>query len=122
MLYETASQALEAPLMMLAGMVMAGASLFFHMIRHLICAGRWLSLVCDILMGVVWSVIFCGALIMANRGSLRLYHILSAGAGTALFHAALDVPVRSICGKACMRWRDICRRIRQSRAMQVLLK
>lgn len=122
MLYETSSQALEAPVMMAAGMGMAAASLVFHMIRRLICAKLWLSLACDIMMGVVWSIIFCGALTAANRGSLRLYHILAAGAGAALFHGALGVPVRRICGNICRGAGAFRRKVCKNRFIQALIR
>ena len=122
MLYETSSQALEAPLMVLAGMGMGGVSLLFQLVRHVLCAGIWLSLICDIIMGIIWSAIFCGALVMANRGNLRLYHMLSAGAGAALFQAALGIPVQTVCGKLCIKWKHTADKIRQNRLMRILLR
>ncbi|MBQ4090446.1 MAG: spore cortex biosynthesis protein YabQ [Clostridia bacterium] len=122
MLYETSSQALEAPLMVLAGMGMGGVSLLFQLVRHVLCAGVWLSLICDMLMGVIWSAIFCGALVIANRGNLRLYHILSACAGAALFQAALGVPVRTVCGKLCIKWKHMADKARQNRLIRALIK
>ena len=122
MLYETASQALEVPFMMLAGMAMAGVSLLFHMIRHVICAGKWLSLVCDLVMGLIWSVIFCAAITIANRGALRMYHIFCTAAGAALFHSALGIPLRRICRAICCGAGRMKRGFCQNRLVQALLR
>lgn len=108
--------------MMLAGMVMAAAGLIFHMLRHVICAGRWLSLICDIFLGAVWSVIFLAGLVMANRGSLRLYHIFSAAAGAMLFHAAIGMPLRHIAARICRRARSLSKKLCQNRFIQALIR
>lgn len=122
MLYETAFQHMEAPLMMLTGMIMAAAGLAFQLLRHLICAGRWLSLICDMFLGAVWSVIFLFGLTIANRGNLRLYHILSAAAGAMLFHAAIGVPLKKIAARICLCARRCCAGLCQNRIIKVLLR
>lgn len=108
--------------MMLTGMVMASAGLIFHMLRHLICAGKWLSLICDFFLGIVWSVIFLAGLTIANRGSLRLYHILSAAAGAMLFHAAISVPIRHIASRICCRTSSLAKKLCQKRFIQALIR
>ena len=122
MLYQTAFQPMEAPLMMLTGMVMAAAALLFHMLRHVICAGKLLSLISDIFLGTVWSAIFLTGLTIANRGSLRLYHILSAAAGAMLFHAAIGVPLRRITGRICRGAGCFAKKLCQNRVVQALIR
>jgi len=94
MLYSTASQALEFPLLMLTGMLMAAVSLAFHTVRRLLCAGLCLSLICDIMMGILWALIYCAGIIAATGGQSRTYHILSAALGAGIFHGAMALPLR----------------------------
>lgn len=122
MLYYTASQPLEFIALMLAGMAMAAVSLLFSLARRLICAGRWLSLASDMLMGVVWAVIVCLSLTLACRGRFRLYHLAAIMAGAALFHAAMAVPLSRICSclHRCASRLLTC--LRQNRVLRVIFK
>ena len=122
MLYTTAYQAYEVPVMLLAGMAMAAAGLFFRLVRHVICAGTALSLICDIMMGAIWAGIFLAGLTATNRGSLRLYHILSAAAGAMLFQAAIGIPAVKLCRKGCEKARKVCRFICDSKVGRFLLR
>lgn len=122
MLYTTAYQAYEVPVMLLAGMGMAAAGLIFRWIRHVICAGPLLSLICDMLMGCVWAAVFLAGLTAANRGSLRLYHILSAAAGAMLFQAAIGIPAVKIYRHICEKTGILCRTICKSKPGRFLLR
>lgn len=55
------------------------------LVRRLICAGTWLGLLCDAIFGLGAGAIFCGALYVANYGALRLYAVLAALLGAAVF-------------------------------------
>lgn len=101
MLYHTSAQAGEFAVMMLSGMLMAAASLPFAALRRLMCAGWLLSLVLDMIMGICWAAIGCGALLLASRGSLRFFHIPATAAGAVLFHAAAAAPVGRLCAYLC---------------------
>ena len=107
---------------MLAGMAMAAVSLLFSLARRLICAGRWLSLASDMLMGVVWAIILCLSLTLACRGRFRLYHLAAIMAGAALFHAAMAVPLSRVCVflRRCVS--RISARLRQNRVLRVIFK
>lgn len=118
MLYKTAYQALEAPLMMLAGMAMAAAAMLFRLLRRAVCAGKWLSLICDMLLGAVWSALFLAGLTAANMGSLRLYHMLSAAAGAMLFRAAVCIPAREL----SRRIRRLIQNLAQKRLVKALVR
>ena len=122
MLYTTAYQAYEVPVMLLAGMTMAAAGLFFRWVRHVICAGPALSLICDIMLGAVWAAVFLAGLTAANRGSLRLYHMFSAAAGAMLFQAAIGIPAVKLCRKGCEKAGKVCRLICESRPGKFLLR
>ncbi len=97
MLYATASQALQVPLMILTGMLIGAVSLGFHAVRQLLCAGFWLSLICDIIMGLLWAVVFCAGVTIADSGRLRLFHVITAAVGTSIFYYAFSVPARRFC-------------------------
>lgn len=122
MLYATSYQALQLPLMLLTGMLMAAASLLFRGIRSLTCAGTWLSLICDILMGAVWGVIFCAGLWTADMGRMRLYHLLAAALGALLFHAAFCIPVCSFCRRAGSAVIKLCRVCAKNSFVRMLLR
>lgn len=122
MLYHTASQPLQFALMLLAGMLISAATLGFAALRRLMCAGVLLSLICDLFLGAVWAGIFCGALVIASRGSLRAFHILAACAGAALFHSALAVPAGQLLAKLHARLRRAGSRAMQLRLFRILLK
>lgn len=122
MLYYTASQPLEFIALMLAGMAVAAVSLLFSMARRLMCAGRWLSLASDILMGVVWAIILCFSLTLACRGRFRLYHLAAIAAGAALFHAAMAAPLSRICRFFRRAAAKILRCLRQNRVLRAVFK
>jgi len=122
MLYSTSSQALQLPLMILTGMLIGGVSLVFRGIRRLICAGIWLSLICDILMGAVWAVIFCAGITVADSGRLRLFHVLAAAAGAAMFNAAFSAPVCRICRAACLLPEKLSGFFKGSRFLRAIFK
>lgn len=122
MLYYTASQPLEFIAMALAGMALAAVSLLFSMARRLMCAGRWLSLASDMLMGLVWAIIVCFSLTLTCRGRLRLYHLLAIAAGAALFHAAMAAPLSRICASIRHAAAKIPARIHEIRLLQIIFK
>lgn len=89
MLYITSSQIFEFPFMALAGMLMYLAAMLFGILRRLICAGMWLSTICDIFLGIVWAVILCIGVTAAAHGRIRAYHLLAAISGAAVIRLAL---------------------------------
>ena len=84
MLYATAFQGREFFAMALCGMLMAGVSLGFSLLRRLMAAGKGLCLICDGLMGVIWAALFCGFLMGVSGGRCRGYHLLATALGAAL--------------------------------------
>ena len=84
---------------MFVWMVAAGAliALWYGLLaalRRLLAAGLWLSLAADLAFGAGAAAIFCGALVAANYGRLRLYAVLAALLGFGLCASALFSPVR----------------------------
>ena len=122
MLYSTHSQALQLPLIMLTGMAMGAISLCFRGVRRLVCAGFWLSLLCDILMGTLWGAVFCVGVAIADNGKLRLFHIVSALCGAALFHAAFTVPAGKLFSRISRHFAHTCRYLSKNRLLRAIFK
>lgn len=122
MLYYTVSQPLEFIALMLAGMALSAVSLIFYLARRLMCAGRWLSLASDLLMGVVWAIIVCFSLTLTCWGRFRLFHLAAMAAGAALFHAAMAAPLGRICISLRRVISKILARLRQNPVLRVIFK
>ena len=75
--------------MLLTGIILWGVCAIFGIIRRLMCAGVWLSLGCDILMGMIWAAIFCLSVTIVAEGRIRLYHPVLITLGAAVLKAVL---------------------------------
>ena len=122
MLYATAIQGREFFAMALCGMLMAGISLGFALLRRLMAAGKGLSLICDGLMGVIWAALFCGFLMGASGGRCRGYHLLATALGAALARGALAVPGRRLICRIRGGFRAIGRRLGKTRLCKILTR
>ena len=91
-------------------------------LRHLLRAGVWLSLIADVAFGAGAAVLFCLALITANYGRVRLFAVLAAALGFALFAAGVYPPGRRAI-RGMTRW--LCRifvKIGQLRWIKVIFR
>ena len=83
-------------------------------LRRVMAAGLWLSLAADIAFGAGAAALFCGALVTANYGQVRLYAVLGALLGFALFTLGVARPARSVIGRCfdrlCALVHVICRK------------
>lgn len=122
MLYHTAAQGSEFALMLLAGMLMSAAACAFSAVRRLTCAGRLLSLACDALMGAVWAALGCACLLVASRGSLRLFHLLAVASGAALFHAAAAVPLAVIACRTRRCCTGVAKKLCENRLLRAIFR
>ena len=91
-------------------------------LRRLLCAGAWLSLAADLAFGAGAAVIFCLALVAANYGRLRLYAVLAALAGFALFSAGVFPPAKRFAPALARGLRQIVVTIGQYRWIKVIFK
>ena len=82
--------------MLAAGALMGAWYALTAALRHLLDAGPVLSLLIDALFGLGAAAIFCLALYTANYASLRLYAVLAAALGFALFMLGAYPPCRRI--------------------------
>ena len=122
MLYYTISQGWEFTAMVLAGAVMGGVAVLFGAARGLMCVGRWGCLICDCLMGMVWALVACVALVATCRGQARAYHFLAMAAGAALFMGAVSPAARGISRSAGRVMRRLYSRAAASRLARFLFK
>lgn len=94
MLFATVGQGWVFAWMVAAGALIACWYALLAALRHLLAAGFWLSLAADVAFGVGAAAIFCGALVTADYGRVRLFSIAGALAGFALCAAGLFPPAR----------------------------
>ena len=122
MLYYTLSQPGEFAAMLLAGVVAGMIALAFSWLRTLMRAGFFLSLACDLLMGLLWAMVVCVSLVVACRGRARAYHFIGMALGCALFLAAAS-PLSHAVGRTVQRIaRAGARRLMKNRIVRALLK
>lgn len=122
MLYYTLSQPGEFAAMLLAGAAAGMIALAFSWLRRLMRAGFFLSLACDLLMGLMWAAVVCMSLVVACRGRARAYHFVGMALGCALFLAAVS-PLSRAVGRALGRAaRAAARRLMKNRLVRALLK
>ena len=96
MLFATAGQGWVFLWMVAAGALVACWYALLAALRRLLAAGFWLSLAADAAFGFGAAAIFCGALVAADYGRVRLFSIMGALAGFALCVAGLFPPARGI--------------------------
>ena len=96
MLFATVGQGWVFLWMVAAGALIACWYALLAALRRLLAAGFWLSLASDAAFGVGAAAIFCGALVAADYGRVRLFSILGTALGFALCAAGLFPPARRL--------------------------
>ena len=122
MLFATAGQGWVFVWMVAAG---AAIALWYGLLaglRRLLAAGPWLSLAADLAFGAGAAALFCGALVAADYGRLRLYHALAALLGFGLCASALYPPARRAAAALSRAGRRIFVTIRRFRWIKVIFK
>ena len=122
MLYATAGQGWVFAWMAAAGALIAAWYGLLAGLRRLLAAGFWLSLAADAAFGVGAAAIFCAALVAADYGRVRLYAILAAALGFALFAGAAFAPARGAARRLARRLRHIFVTIRGFRWIKVIFR
>lgn len=79
------AQALGALLLLVSGFAFGLAFDLYRVVRRLSNPGRWLTVACDFLFWLVYTVWIFVLLQKVNAGEVRLYVFLSIGAGAALY-------------------------------------
>lgn len=93
MLFATVGQGALFVWMMLCGVVIGIWYALMALLRRILQAGFWLTLACDLVFGLGCAVIFLGFMVLGNYGQFRLYMLLGAASGLALFAFALASPL-----------------------------
>lgn len=88
MLFATAGQGALFLWMMTSGVAIGLWYALLAALRHFIQAGFWLTLLCDLLLGVGAAAIWIFFLVSGNYGRVRLFEALSALLGTLIFTLA----------------------------------
>ena len=94
MLFETIGQPRIFLWMLAAGMLIGAWYALLKGLRALLSAGVWLGLLCDVLFGLGAAALFCLALYAASYGALRLYAVMAALMGFAVFMLGACPPGR----------------------------
>ena len=122
MLFSTVGQGSVFLWMMGAGAVIAVWYGVCAALRRLLQAGFWLSLAADIGYGIGAAALFSLALYAANYGSLRLYAVLGAALGFALFAAGAYPPGRAAARALARAARHIFVKISRFRWIKVIFR
>ena len=122
MLFSTIGQGWVFLWMLAAGALIGAWYAALAALRRLLRAGFWLSLAADIAFGVGAAAIFCAALVAANYGAARLYAVLGACLGFALFAAGVYPPGRRAAGAVARAFRRILVKIRRFRWIKVIFR
>lgn len=122
MLYHTSFQFPEFMALICAGMLMGAVSMLLSAIRRLICAGKLLTLASDLILGVLWAIIFCASITLTANGRLRIFHVIALATGAALFYFALTLPLRHACACVCRQISRLIKRMGGSRLCRILFK
>ena len=122
MLFSTVGQGWVFLWMVAAGALIAGWYALLAALRRLLAAGFWLSLAADIAFGVGAAALFCGALVAADYGRVRLFSVAGTLAGFALCAVALLPPARRVAAAIAGLFRHILVTIRGFRWTKVIFK
>lgn len=95
MLFATFGQAPRFIWMAAAGAAIGAWYALTALLRRILCAGFWLTLVCDLLFGAGAALIFIAASVAGSYGSVRLFEIAAACLGAVLFALVTSPPIKS---------------------------
>ena len=122
MLFSTAGQGWVFLWMLAAGALIGAWYALLAALRRLLQAGFWLSLAADAAFGAGAAAIFCGALVAADYGRVRLFDVLAALMGFFLFAAGAFPPARRAAGALAGAARRIFVKIREYRWIKVIFR
>ena len=122
MLFATAGQGPLFLWMMAAGALAALWYLATAGLRHLLQAGFWITLACDLLFGMGTAVILIIFVIIGNYGSLRPFLLVAMAMGAGICFFALRAPL-NLAGRALgSAKRRIVTALTQNRLLKVIFK
>ena len=122
MLFSTVGQGWVFLWMVAAGALIGAWYALLAVLRRLLSAGFWLSLAADLVFGAGAAVLFCAALVAADDGRVRLYGVIGALVGFALFAAGTFGPARRSAAGLSRAARRIFVKIASYRWIKVIFK
>ena len=122
MLFSTVGQGWVFLWMMAAGALIGLWYALLAALRRLLAAGFWLSLLADVAFGAGAAVLCCAALVAANYGRVRLYAVIGALAGFALFTGGVSIPARGFAAALARGIRHFFVKISEFRWIKVIFR
>ena len=92
------------------------------LLRRLLEAGFFLSLIADVFLGLGAAAILIAAMLRANYGQPRAYMFVAAGLGAALYGIAAARPLHSLLRAVKRAGRHAAARIRENRIIKVIFR
>lgn len=122
MLFATVGQGALFIWMAVAGMAVGVWYGMTALLRHVLQAGFWLTLACDLLFGLGSAVILLYFMITGNYGQIRLFSILGAVLGFFLFMFALAAPMTWLLELLQNKFRHFMTKLSQNRLINVIFR
>jgi len=122
MLFATISQPAVFLWMLFCGGIMALWYSLMAGIRHLMEAGFFLSLICDLIFGLGCAAIMIAGLIIGDYGRVRLYSVFGAILGAIMTKNGLITPFQNLFGRFGSFWRRIVTKLAKYRLIKVLFR
>lgn len=122
MLFATVGQIYVFLWMVGAGAAIGALWALMGALRRLFAAGLWLSLFLDALAGLGTALILIAAMLLGNYGAVRLYELLGAAVGAALFTLGVAPPLRACLCAVGRRFRRLARRMANFRLIKVIFR
>ena len=91
-------------------------------LRRLLCAGFWLALIIDALFGLGSALLLIVTVLIASRGSLRLYELLGAALGSILFELGPRPVIEESASAVWLRIRRLFQKIAKFRLIKVIFR
>lgn len=122
MLFSTIGQIYVFLWMVGAGLLIGALYALCAGLRRLLRAGFWLTLIVDLLFGLLTAVILIAAMLIASYGRVRLYELLGAVSGTILFSQGIEPPLKRLCSAMGNRFRRLFQMTANFRPIKVIFK
>ena len=122
MLFATVDQGWIFLVMLAAGAAVGVLWDALALLRRLLEAGFFLSLIADILLGLGSAAILIIAMVRANYGQPRAYMFVAAGLGAALYGIAVARPLHAILRTLRRALGRMAARLRENRIIKVIFR
>lgn len=122
MLFATVDQCWIFLVMLAAGAAVGVLWDALALLRRLLEAGFFLSLIADILLGLGSAAILIIAMVQANYGQPRAYMFVAAGLGAALYGIAVARPLHAILRALRRGLGRMAARLRENRIIKVIFR